>query len=306
MIHPALVSRLAAWGRGRGESVGAAARGLEAFEALGPGDVALLGLCNEQGVVANGGRPGAAEGPLAFRAAFGKLPLRALSGFRLFDAGDVPATADYGSFFEVAEAFVAGCAARGALPLVVGGGHDCSYGCWRGLRALGPTAVVAVDAHLDVRPEHGPNSGNPFFRMVEGGLPGADLAQLGLVACINDAAHEAWLRGKGARLHFLEPFGEARALEEAASALAAFRGKRVLATFDLDAFSAAAVPGVSALNPWGLSADAGMALARRFGAEASVACLDFMELAPPLDPDGRSARFAAFLAAAFLEARAAS
>jgi len=78
--------------------------------------------------------------------------------------------------------------------------------------------------------------------------------------------------------------------------------RRVLVTFDLDVFSAAHAPGVSAVNPWGLSADAGLALAQAFGACPAVVCLDLMELAPPLDPDARTSRFAAFLAAAFLEA----
>ena len=45
----------------------------------------------------------------------------------------------------------------------------------------------------------------------------------------------------------------------------------------------------------------GLQLARAFGRSPAVALLDLMELAPPLDPTGRSARMAAFLAAAFLQ-----
>ena len=94
-------------------------------------------------------------------------------------------------------------------------------------------------------------------------------------------------------------------LEGAAAALDRFQGHRVLATLDLDAFTAAALPGVSAPNPWGLSTAMGLQLARRFGASPAVAVLDLMELAPPLDPTGLSARGAAFLAAAFLQGLAA-
>jgi arginase family enzyme len=189
---------------------------------------------------------------------------------------------------------------------VVGGGHDCSYGNYLGLcEALGEApAVIAVDAHLDLRPTHEPSSGNTFFRMLEHGLPEDQLVEVGLIPWVNASAHRRYAEAKGAALHFLAPgCGEAPAAR-VREALAAFQGqgRSVLATFDLDVFSAAHAPGVSAVNPWGLSADAGLAMAQAFGACPSVVCLDLMELAPDLDPDGRTSKLAAFLAAAFLEA----
>jgi len=306
MLHPALVPSAPALRGPDPDRLGGRVRDLSEAARLGPGDVVLLGLCNDQGVVANGGRAGAAEGPTGFRQAFYRLDAACLASRRLWDAGDVPADAPYAAFLDAAQAVVAVCLRAGALPIVVGGGHDCSYGNYLGLReALGETpAVVAVDAHLDLRPTHEPSSGNPFFRMLEHGLPGELLVEVGLVPWVNASAHRAYGLAKGAALHVLEPGEGDRPVGLVREALAGFRegGKRVLATFDLDAFSAAVAPGVSAVNPWGLSADAGLALARAFGSCPAVACLDLMELAPPLDPDGRTARLAAFLAAAFLEA----
>lgn len=294
-MHPALVPSRA-WVSGR---EGCVAEAVVTKEAIRPGDLVLLGLCNEVGVIANGGRPGAAEGPSAFRAAFGRMPQRVLQGRRLLDAGDIPATAPYGVFLEGAEAVVAAAIAKGALPIVIGGGHDCSYGVWRGLRG----AVLAVDAHLDVRPTHDPSSGNPFFRMIEAGLAGSDLAQVGLQRFANTEAHETWLRLKGASLQFFEPGGEAQVLEAAQGALAVFaaKGRRIQATFDLDAIRAADAPGVSALAPWGLDAGTALRIAKACGACPAVATFDLMELAPTLDRDGQTAKLAAYLAAAFLE-----
>ncbi|HET8901898.1 MAG TPA: arginase family protein [Holophagaceae bacterium] len=302
-MHPAL--QPVAWPQGREGSVAGAVLPLKGAT-LQSDDLVLLGLCNEVGILANGGRPGAAEGPAAFRAAFGRLPARVLQGHRLLDAGDIPASAPYEAFLEGAEAVVAEAARAGALPLVIGGGHDCSYGVYRGLAATGKAAVLALDAHMDVRPEHGPNSGNPFFRMIEAGLEGPDLAQVGLVRFVNAAEHETWLRLKGAALQFLEPGREMEAVGTAKGALAAFaqRQRRVLATFDLDAIQAAHAPGVSALNPWGLDASAALAIAKACGACPAVAAFDLMELAPPLDRDGQTAKLAAFLVAAFLEGAA--
>ncbi|MBS1766561.1 MAG: formimidoylglutamase [Acidobacteria bacterium] len=296
-MHPALIPSQA-WPQGREGCVAETLRHGLAFES---GDLVLLGLCNEIGVVANGGRPGAAEGPAAFRAAFGRLPSRVLQGRRLVDAGDIPASAPYEAFLEGAEAIVSAAVAAGATPLLVGGGHDCSYGVWRGLGD--GSAVLAVDAHLDVRPTHAPSSGNPFFRMIEAGLPGADLAQVGLQRFANSEGHETWLRLKGASLHFMEPGREERALEAAQGALEVFaaKGRRVHATFDLDAIRAADAPGVSALAPWGLDAGTALSIAKACGACPAVAAFDLMELAPPLDRDGQTAKLAAYLAAAFLE-----
>ncbi len=312
MIHPALVPAADVF-RSRNDAtdprVGDLVRPLKALEDLRPGDLVLLGVCNEKGVLANHGRPGAAQGPTGFRQAFFKLTAPALLGRSAFDAGDLPEDLPYATRFEAQGEVVASLLRRGGIPVVIGGGHDCSYGNYLGLAALEdlsplrPPAVVSVDAHLDLRPEHGPNSGNPFFRMLEHGLPGEDLAMVGLVPWVNAESHHRYARGKGASLHWLEPGGEGDALRAAQGALTRFegRGRRVLATLDLDAFNAAALPGVSAANPWGLSADLGLQLARAFGRSPAVALLDLMELAPPLDPTGRSARMAAFLAAAFLQ-----
>ena len=131
-------------------------------------------------------------------------------------------------------------------------------------------------------------------------LPGSDLAQVGLQRFANGEEHETWLRLKGASLHFLEPGREVEVVRAAEGALAACaaKGRRVLATFDLDAIRAADAPGVSALAPWGLDASTALAIAKACGA---CPAFDLMELAPPLDRDGQTAKLAAFLVAAFLE-----
>ncbi len=308
MVHRALVPPAETF-RSRNDAtdprVGDRVRPLAALGDLAPGEIVLLGVRNEQGVLANHGRPGAAQGPDGFRRAFFKLTAPALQGCRCWDAGDLPEDLPYGDRFALQGEVIAALVGRGALPLVVGGGHDCSYGNHLGLAALGPSTVIGVDAHLDVRPEPGPSSGNPFRRMLEQGLAGRDLTLLGLVPWVNAQAHRTYAETRGVALHDLEPGQEASLLEALEGALARAAGRRTLATLDLDAFSASALPGVSAPNPWGLSLDLGLQLARRLGASPCVAVFDLMELAPPLDPSGISARSTAFLAAAFLQGFAA-
>ena len=312
MIHPALIPSPPVF-RSRNDAtdprVGDRVHPLQSLDELSPGDLVVLGISNEADVLANHGRTGATHGPEAFRQAFFKLTAPTLLGRRCWDAGDLPEALPYETRFDLQGEVLASLVRCGALPVVVGGGHDSSYGNYLGLASLRdfsplrPPAVLGVDAHLDMRPVQGPNSGNPFFRMLEHGLPGEDLALVGLIPWVNAESHRDYGRVKGAALQWLEPGGEAQALTSATAALTRFqgRGRRVLATFDLDAFSAAAIPGVSAPNPWGLSADLGLQLAKAFGTSPSVAVLDLMELAPSQDPSGRSARMAAFLVAAFMQ-----
>ena len=306
MIHSALVPAPEAF-RSRNDAtdprVGDRVEPLLSLEDLVPGDLVLLGIRNEQGVLANHGRAGSAQGPAGFRQAFFKLTAPTLLGRRCLDAGDLPEDLPYVTRFGTQGEVVASCLSRGALPVVIGGGHDCSYGNYLGLAAGDAPSVLGVDAHLDMRPDPGPNSGNPFYRMLEHGLSGSELTLAGLVPWVNSEAHRAYAQVKGADLHWLEPGGEAPMIQAVQAALAGFqrRGRRVLATLDLDAFSAAALPGVSAPNPWGLSADLGLQVAQALGASPAVVMVDIMELAPPLDASGRSARMAAFLLGAFLQ-----
>ncbi|HWQ09648.1 MAG TPA: hypothetical protein VN436_11085 [Holophaga sp.] len=88
-------------------------RALHDADALKPGDVVILGVCNEVGVLANGGRPGAMEGPIAFRKALTRLTDACLGGRGLWDAGDVPSSVDYPVFFEATEATTWGSAPCG-------------------------------------------------------------------------------------------------------------------------------------------------------------------------------------------------
>ncbi len=310
MIHAALVPRMQAWDPGREKGrVGASVRNLDTLMDLGPGDIVLLGLCNDLGVIANGGRAGAAEGPNGFREAFSRLQDRCLGDLRLWDAGDVPAEAPYETFLETAAFTVEACVRARAIPIVIGGGHDCSYGNYLGLVAatkilpFHPPAVINLDAHLDVRPEPGPSSGNPFFKMLEHGLAGEDLAELGLIFYVNSPEHEAYVRARGVKVHYLQGGREQDVVTEVKAALAGFssRRRRILATVDVDAIGAAWAPGVSAPNPWGLSADTVLQCARLFGASPAVACFDLMEFAPVHDHQGQTARLLAFLVAAFLE-----
>ncbi len=271
--------------------------------------IALLGLPDDTGVRLNHGRPGAAGGPTAFRAAlarYGAADSAAGSLPRVFDAGDVKP----GRSLAVTHARVTAATAAlldvGLFPIAVGGGHDLTFPFVRAIAANFPRlAGLYFDAHLDVRETVG--SGMAFRRLVEDcGVSALHLH--GFRPLVNSPAHLAWFKAHGGRIH-----SDAEKPPAVGASLLATRSPSVasklaptkktphlFASFDLDVLDAAHAPGVSALNPSGWTVREAAAWVQACGADPRVRCFDLMELNPQFDPDGRTARAAAHLFLTFL------
>ncbi len=252
--------------------------------------IALLGLPDDMGVKMNHGRPGAAGGPKAFRAALarygaalpasGPLP-------RVFDAGDILPTRSLDRTHAHVTEATAALLDRGLLPIAIGGGHDLTFPFVRAVAARHPKlAGIYFDAHLDVRETAG--SGMPFRRLVEDcGISALHLH--GFRPLVNSPEHLAWFKAHGGRTHS-DP-----------TKITLPKAKNLFASFDLDVLDAAHAPGVSALNPAGWSVREAEAWVLACGADSRVRCFDLMELNPVHDLDGRTARVAAHLFLTFLQ-----
>ncbi|MFL5312595.1 MAG: formimidoylglutamase [Myxococcales bacterium] len=273
---------------------------LGSAESHAPGpSVAFFGHADDRGVVNGGGRPGAAQGPAELRRFLSRLTTGdhgQLEWLELVDLGD--AGAELGDIDQVHSALEEAALAAlssGACVVLLGGGHDGAYASHSALlrAATGPVAAINVDAHLDVRPLRDGlvTSGTPFRRLAERWGERYALTELGVQPQHNARAHREWAAAHGfAVLALDEVRGRvghafAEALRMPAEALAV--------SLDLDAVEASSAPGVSAPCPDGLAAADLYACARLAGQDPRVRVLDVMELAPPLDVDGRTARLGA-------------
>lgn len=307
---------LAPWPEvGAGRLASTMARGEAAWDRLLQGSggrhaVALVGLPDDTGVSLNRGRPGAVAGPTAFRAALARygtpfdLATKSPLGVEILDLGDVLPVegADVSALLKTHARVSRALAAvhdAGFLPVCVGGGHDLTLPTVRALSRHLPGEIVGginVDAHLDVREE--PGSGMPFRKLIdEGCLDPGRFVTFGAGRFVHAEEHVRWLEARGAVVVDVEAARQGGAVDAAFET--AFGGPGFLSV-DLDALDGAWAPGVSAVNPDGLDPAAVGALVERAGRTAAVRHVDFMELCPPHDVDGRTARVAAHLFLRFM------
>lgn len=261
-----------------------------------PPRVSIVGFAVDQGVERNGGRTGAREGPRALRDKLYRMcpDPRAFAAWvellgKTRDLGDVVASGDLERDQELLAEVVARALGEGSFVIVLGGGHETSYGHFLGYARLGlPVAVQNLDAHADVRPLKAGlgHSGSPFRQMLEhpSGLC-SRYSVAGLQPNAVASAHVSYLAERGARAQFRREF--------AAEELFADQTGTVLATFCLDCVDQAFAPGVSAPTSDGLSVTEWLEAAARAGACAAVRSFDVVELNPSYDRDGQTTRLAA-------------
>jgi formiminoglutamase len=284
------------------------------FDTAADGGVALIGFAVDEGVRRNGGRPGAAQGPAALRAALANLPL--LGEPALFDAGDIGCDGDD---LEAAQQRlsrrVAQAMAHRCLPLVLGGGHELAWGSYQGIAAARPAVerllIVNLDAHFDLRRARRGNSGTPFLQIhdhrQERGLP-FDYRVLGISRYANTEAlfRRADAVGVGYRLD--EALQTPAGWDEAQAALARDLADcdAVYLTLCLDMLPGACAPGVSAPAPLGIPLAFAERVVDQVMASRRVVAADIAELNPAHDRDGLTARVAARLAARIARGHAAA
>jgi len=257
--------------------------------------IGLIGLADDEGVRLNNGRPGARDGPRAIRQALanygqasciGLLNTERGTALRIVDAGDLIPGRDLTETHDRVTASVRSLLELGLLPIGVGGGHDLTFPLVRAVAAAMEGALHGVyfDAHLDVRESLG--SGMPFRRIIEH-CNVASLHCLGMNRFANSADHVAW---------FLSHHGHL----ETFSAADWPGDENQFVSIDLDVLDVCHAPGVSAVNPAGLSASTLADYAVSAGRCSNVGCFDIMELCPTHDEDGRTARVAAHLLLCFI------
>ncbi|MEH6442665.1 MAG: formimidoylglutamase [Oceanospirillaceae bacterium] len=271
--------------------------------------VGLIGFCCDAGVKRNNGRVGASQGPTAFRDHMRKVACH----------NTLSSTIDFGDIVVIDDQLEAGQKELSVLVakqvqqvkrlLVIGGGHETAYGTFCGLHeALGADCkigIINLDAHFDLRQpgDAGASSGTPFYQIQA--LTGPDnfyyfcmgLARESNTQILFDRADE-WgvMYRTDSQMKHSDLDQIKRELQSFAQSCDA-----LYLTIDMDVLPHYQAPGVSAPAVRGVDLDViesvidqviDCAQYCRFG----LPVVELTELNPNHDPQGVTARTAAFLA----------
>jgi formiminoglutamase len=187
--------------------------------------------------------------------------------------------------------------------VVIGGDNSLTRPAMRGLmQALpGPWGLLTLDAHHDCRPANeGSRNGTPVRELIEAGLPGDRVAQIGIHPLGNAREHADWARAQGIHivpLHAVRRDGMDAVIASALSRLVANGAERVYADFDIDVIDRAFAPACPASLPGGMQPDDLLRAAYLLGADHHVVAADLCEVDANADVNGMTVRL---MAATFL------
>jgi len=257
--------------------------------------VAILGAPMEAGSVT----PGRCDlAPAAIRRALRRFSTWDLSAgleleLALRDAGDVPVQgvmpAD--GFLPIRDA-VQACVDAHPLTLLFGGNNAVTRPAAHGLGLpLERVGLVTLDAHFDLRDTaNGPMNGNPIRCLLEDGLPGANIVQIGLAPFANTRKMSEDAAAAGILVYDLSAIGDISAtLDEAMARLDRAGVEAVMIDFDIDVIDRAQCPGAPGARPGGLPVRDFFRAARHALSFPKVRLVDLTEYDPSLDVSDISA-----------------
>ncbi len=216
---------------------------------------------------------------------------------RIADHGDV---AIEGLSIEAAtDPIRAACAesvARHALTLVIGGNNAVTRPALHALgMPLSTVGLITLDAHFDLRDtKQGLGNGNPVRALREDGLPGRNIAQVGLASFANSAAmHRDAVEGGHlvVTMAQIRRDGIVQAISTALAHVAHCRA--IVIDCDIDVIDRGQFPGAPGARPGGMAVHDFFAAVRMLAACPKVQLIDLTEWDPPLDPSDLSALTAA-------------
>ena len=203
------------------------------------------------------------------------------------DLGDVPvqSVSPADGFAPIRDA-VSAAARDHDLLILLGGNNAVTRPAAHGLGVpLAEIGLITFDAHHDMRPaEGGPMNGNPVRCLLEDGLPGRNIAQIGLAPFANTRTMTEDAVEAGIEIWDIEQVlaeGVETAIDAALEHLS--HVDAIMVDFDIDVIDRAQLPGAPGARPGGMPAADFFRAARRLAAEERVRLVDLTEFDPSLD-----------------------
>ncbi|RAI88007.1 formimidoylglutamase [Algoriphagus yeomjeoni] len=264
--------------------------------------VGILGYAGEEGVKRNQGRLGTAEGPNAIRKNLGTLAFHLPEKSRIFDYGDIyTEDDDMESSHKLISETVFNLLETKHFPILLGGGHDLALAHGRGIyRHLASKnqklGIINMDAHFDLRPtlDGKGHSGSPFFQLAEENPDSFQYLCLGVQRSVNPKSLFSTAESVGAKWMVMEDF-RMNNWEVIQEKILWFLDSvdKIYLSVDMDGFSSAFAPGVSAPSPMGFRPEFAFKVFELLASSKKLISMDVAELNPAFDHDQATSRLAA-------------
>ena len=219
-----------------------------------------------------------------------------LRDLKITDLGDV-AGADSNNGKKAIAKKVNGLLDKYGLLIALGGDNSITYTVASGLFGdLSRVGLITLDAHHDLR--DGNTNGSPVWRLIQAGLPGKNIVQIGISDFANSKEYSK--RAKEAGI-FVITRAQLRdkSIADAMKQAFAHLGRNVdhiYVDLDVDVCDRSVAPASPAATPGGISADELRQAAFLAGANYKVRAVDITEIDPKRDSkDERTVRLAALL-----------
>ncbi len=173
-----------------------------------------------------------------------------------------------------------------AAAVLLGGDNGLTHA---GIHSLGipllECGLLTFDAHHDLRSlARGPHNGNPIRRLIEDGLPGRNIVQVGIQPFTNSPQHAQFARANGVTVTTVDEI-HAHGMETiVARSLAHLAQTRAIyVDLDVDVLDRAFAPACPGSRPGGLTPAMVRRAARLCGEAPLVKVIDIVEVDPGKD-----------------------
>ncbi|HUP66982.1 MAG TPA: arginase family protein [Sphingomicrobium sp.] len=218
-------------------------------------------------------------------------------GCKVFDRGDAAIGGlDIEQATSVIRDAVAASVEAHALTLLVGGNNAVTRPAVLGIGVpLDKIGLITLDAHFDMRDlDQGLSNGNPVRALIEDGVPGNNIVQVGLAPFANSKAMHYDATAAG---NLVVTIGDVRtngidqAIDRALDHVA--HCDALVVDCDIDVIDRAQFPAAPGGRPGGMGSRDFFHAVRRLASDKRVRVIDLTEWDPPLDGSDLSALTAA-------------
>jgi arginase family enzyme len=183
-----------------------------------------------------------------------------------------------------------------SLTLLVGGNNAVTRPAVLGLGGeIDEIGLITLDAHFDMRGTgEGLSNGNPVRALIEDGLPGANIAQVGLASFANSQAmHQDAIEAGNLAITIgdVRTNGIAHAIGRALDHVA--HCDALVIDCDIDVIDRSQFPAAPGARPGGMAVHDFFFAVRKLASDPRVRIIDLTEWDPPLDSTDLSALTAA-------------